>query len=84
MKKYSIIEASGGANEDFCVKYSRVTIKMPGDTCLVCGNNRSNDAGTSFHRFPSDPERSRLWLRVFQLMSSRILGCAQGIFLMVT
>ena len=25
---------------------------MPGDTCAVCGNTRSNDRGVSFHRFP--------------------------------
>ena len=53
------------------MKYSRVTIKIPGDTCLVCGNNRSNDPGTYFHRFPSDPERS-VQLSVFQLSESDV------------
>ena len=47
-------------------------IKMPRDTCLVCGNNRSNDPGTCFHCFPSDPERRSVWLSVFQLSESDV------------
>ena len=45
---------------------------MPGDTCLACGNNRSSDPGASFHRFPSNPERRNVWLRVFQLSESDV------------
>ena len=58
------------------MKYSRVTIKMSGDTCLVCRNNRSNNPGTSFHRFPSDSERS-VWLSVFQLSESDVKSYSQ-------
>ena len=45
---------------------------MPGDSCLVCRNNRSNDPDTSFHRFPSDPQRRSVWLSVFQLSESDV------------
>ena len=45
---------------------------MPGDTCLVCGSNRSSDPSASFHRFPKDPERRSTWLCVFQLEESDI------------
>ena len=37
---------------------------MPGHTCIVCGNNPSQDPSVSFHRFPSDPERRVRWLSV--------------------
>ena len=45
---------------------------MPGDTCLVCGSNRSSDPSAFFNRFPRDPERRSTWLRVFQLEESDI------------
>ena len=45
---------------------------MPGDTCLACGNNRSSNKGAYFHRFPSNPERRNVWLRVFQLSESDV------------
>ena len=45
---------------------------MPGDTCLVCGSNRSSDPTASFHRFPSSPARRSTWLNVFQLTESEI------------
>ena len=41
--------------------------KMPGDLCLVCGNYRKNNLQLSFHRFPTDPARRSLWVRVFEL-----------------
>ena len=41
--------------------------KMPGDVCLVCGNYRKNNPQLSFHRFPTDPARRSLWVRVFEL-----------------
>ena len=40
---------------------------MPGDLCLVCGNYRKNNPQLSFHRFPTDPARRSLWVRVFEL-----------------
>ena len=43
---------------------------MPGDTCAVCGNTRSNDPGVSFHRFPAHPEKRAVWLRVFRMDES--------------
>lgn len=45
---------------------------MPGDTSLVCRNNRFNNPATFVHRFPSDPERRSLWLKVFQLSESYV------------
>ena len=48
--------------------YSIQRYKMPGDTsCLVCKNSQSNDAGASFHRFHSGPERKSVWLNVLKL-----------------
>ena len=41
--------------------------KMLGDLCLVCGNYRKNNPQLSFHRFPTDPGRRSLWVRVFEL-----------------
>ena len=40
---------------------------MPGDVCLVCGNYRKNNPQLSFHRFPTDPARRSLWVKVFEL-----------------
>ena len=45
---------------------------MPGNTCVVCGNTRSNDPSASFHRFPTDLERRGVWLNVFGLSQSDI------------
>ena len=45
---------------------------MSGRKCCLCGNNRSKDPGVSFHRFPKQPERSALWLVVFELSESDI------------
>ena len=41
--------------------------KMPGDLSLVCGNYRKNNPQLFFHRFPTDPARRSLWVRVFEL-----------------
>ena len=43
---------------------------MPGQRCLVCGNNQAKDPGISFHRFPRDPLVRSKWLEVFQLQES--------------
>ena len=43
---------------------------MPGDTCVVCGNTRASDPSVCFHRFPANPEKRAVWLRVFQLDES--------------
>lgn len=48
------------------------TFIMPGDTCVVCGNTRGKDPNVSFHRFPTDPARREVWLRVFQLEQSQV------------
>ena len=45
---------------------------MPGNTCVVCGNTRSNDPSASFHRFPTDLARRGVWLNVFGLSQSDI------------
>lgn len=45
---------------------------MPGDACVVCGNSRSKEAAISFHRFPSDPDRRRVWLQAFQLTEGQL------------
>ena len=43
---------------------------MPGDTCVVCGKTRASDRNVSFHRFPANPEKRAVWLRVFELDES--------------
>ena len=45
---------------------------MPGHTCTVCGNNRSQDPSVSFHRFPSNPDRRARWLSVFGMEESEL------------
>ena len=51
---------------------SRVTATLTGKSCLVCGNSQSKDPNASYHRFPSDPGRRAIWLRVFDLQESDI------------
>ena len=50
---------------------------MPGHTCIVCGNNPSQDQSVSFHRFPSDPNRRVRWLRVFGMDESQLRSQSQ-------
>ena len=45
---------------------------MPGDRCVVCGNTRAKDNSISLHRFPSDPDRRQLWIRVFHMQEDGI------------
>ena len=52
------------------MKQSQVIVRMPGDSCLVCGNTRSKDSSASFHRFPTDSERRTVWLNAFRLSES--------------
>lgn len=40
---------------------------MPGDSCVVCGNYRKHHPQLSFHRFPTNPAKRSLWVRVFEL-----------------
>ena len=40
--------------------------------CCICGNNRSKDAGVSFHCFLKQPERRALWLSVFELSENDV------------
>ena len=49
-----------------------VVVKMPGHTCIICGNNPSKDTEVSFHHFPSDASRILKWLSE-QLSSSVII-----------
>ena len=37
---------------------------------LVCGNTRASDPSVSFHRFPANPVKRAVWLRVFQMDAS--------------
>ena len=46
--------------------------KMPGDTCVICGSTRASDPGVSFHRFPANPEKRAVWLRMFQIDESDV------------
>ena len=41
-------------------------------SCLVCANSQFKDPNASFHRFPSDPGRWAIWLRVFHLQEGDI------------
>ena len=50
---------------------------MPGHTCIVCGNNPSQDPSVSFHRFPSDPDRRVRWLSVFGMDESQLSSQSQ-------
>ena len=45
---------------------------MPGNACVVCGNSRKKEPLLSYHRFPSNPEKRALWLRVFQLSEHQL------------
>ncbi|KAG1663938.1 THAP domain-containing protein 3 [Nymphon striatum] len=40
-----------------------VTIKMPGCCVINCSVHSSKNAIVSFHQFPSNPDRKKLWLR---------------------
>ena len=40
---------------------------MPGDLCVVCGNCRKHNPWLLFHRFPTNPVKRSLWVRVFEL-----------------
>ena len=46
---------------------------MPGHTCVVCGNNSSQDPSVSFHRFPgpNNARRAR-WLQIFGIDESQL------------
>ena len=35
---------------------------MPGDVCIVCGNNRAKDNSISLHRIPRNPSKRERWI----------------------
>ena len=43
------------------------TRKMPGDSCIVCGNSHKKQPKLKFFRFPSDCKKYALWLEEFKL-----------------
>ena len=45
---------------------------MTGDACVLCGNSRQKQPQLSYHRFPSNPEKRALWLRIFQLTEDQL------------
>ena len=40
---------------------------MPGDTCVVCGNNHVKDQSVSMHRFPRDTMKKKKWIKTLGL-----------------
>lgn len=40
---------------------------MPGDTCVVCGNNHIKDLSVSMHRFPRDAMKKKRWIKTLGL-----------------
>ena len=45
---------------------------MTGKRCIVCGNSYAKDPGISLHRFPSEPAKRAIWLRVFSMQETEI------------
>jgi len=60
------------SNHENRLSRSRIIATMTGKSCLVCANSQFKDPNASFHRFPSDPGRRAIWLRVFHLQESDI------------
>jgi len=40
---------------------------MPGETCVVCGNNHIKDQSVSMHRFPRDAMKKKKWIKTLGL-----------------
>ena len=49
-----------------------LSVVMPGDRCIVCGNSRAKDLSASFHRFPSDLSKKQLWIQEFGLLEGTV------------
>ena len=47
---------------------------MPGQRFSVCGDTKTIDANSSFHRIPKNSARRSLWLDVFGLSEEDILS----------
>ena len=47
-------------------------VRMPAQTCVVCGSTPTQDPDASFHRFLSDPVRRASWLDAFGLEESQL------------
>ena len=47
-------------------------VVMPGDRCIVCGSSRAKDPDASFHRFPSDLSKTKLWIEEFGLIEGSV------------
>ena len=45
---------------------------MPGETCVVCGNNRRKEPKLSYHRIPKHPDKRRQWLTEFKLSNDEL------------
>ena len=45
---------------------------MPGQRCIVCGNNQASDSNASFHRIPKDPTLRAMWISVLQIREEDI------------
>ena len=50
-----------------CSVVSFYSSRIPGDSCIVCGNSRKKAPHLSYHRFPTNPVKRSQWLRVFEL-----------------
>lgn len=50
----------------------RGVVKMPGHSCIVCGNTPTKDKDASFHRFPTDPVKRASWLQAFGIDKSQL------------
>ena len=51
---------------------SFIASAMPGDACIVCGNNRKKAPELSYHRFPSDPGKRVLWLQALHISEEQV------------
>ena len=45
---------------------------MPGDTCIVCENNRKKDPSVSLHRLPKEKSKRLHWLKALELSEDRV------------
>ena len=45
---------------------------MPGQKCCVCENTQVDDSMASFHRFPKDAGRRKIWMELFDIEEEAI------------